>query len=108
MKEINDQDFDALINETVQRQKLLEKVDAQVMQRVKRWKRKECVGEWARLLAFCFGLPLIIILPMASIYYSLNYMAHLTDVIPFAASMIFFIVVILVEANKVLNNFSFK
>ena len=58
---MNDKELDILFEQSAQRQKAVEDINRQVMQTVRRDMRLKLLRKWARLLGFCFGLPLMVV-----------------------------------------------
>ena len=61
MEKMNDKELDILFEQSAQRQKAVEDINRQVMQTVRRDMRLKLLRKWARLLGFCFGLPLMVV-----------------------------------------------
>jgi len=61
MKTITDNELDLLLQQSVQHHKAMEQINRQVMRTVRRDMRHKVVIKWAKLLALCFGLPLMVI-----------------------------------------------
>lgn len=62
MNEINDKELDLMFSESAHRQKAVEQISHQVMRTIRRDILKRKVRRWARLLAFCFGLPAAVVM----------------------------------------------
>ena len=58
---MNDQELDILFAQSAQNQKVVEQINRQVMQTVRRDMRRKAVRKWARLLSVCFGMPLMVL-----------------------------------------------
>ena len=60
MEKMNEQEFDRLISEAVERQMLLSDINTRVMTEVRRSARRTLLRRWARVVAFAFGMPLLV------------------------------------------------
>lgn len=60
MEKMNEQEFDRLISEAVERQMLLSDINQRVMTEVRRSARRTLLLRWARVVAFAFGMPLLV------------------------------------------------
>ena len=65
MKYINEQELDHLIRETVKRQALLDDINNNVMTEIRHSARKQQIRQWARIVAFAFGLPALTAITIA-------------------------------------------
>lgn len=65
---MNEQEFDALITTSLERQEVLEEISQVVMREVRHSSRRCQWRSWARLLAFSFGLPLVFLCFLFGIY----------------------------------------
>ena len=97
MKEINDNELDSLISETLRREKILEEVNTQVMCTIKRQKRSKLYMKWA---IFSFGISAFTVLPFAGIYYITESGMEKEVAFSFAFSMLIFLISIFYYANK--------
>ena len=61
METITDKELDLLFLQSAQHHKAMEQINRQVMHSVRRDMRRKVVIKWAKLLALCFGLPLMVI-----------------------------------------------
>ena len=59
---MNDKELDILFDQSAQRQKAIEQINAQVMKTVRRDMRIRWARRWIRLVAICFGLPMLLVL----------------------------------------------
>ena len=62
METITDNELDKLFAESAERNRLLAQVNTEVMRTVRRDIRRKQLLRWGRVLAFCFGLPLLVVL----------------------------------------------
>lgn len=58
---MTDKELDILFAESAQQQKAVEHINRQVMKTVRKDMRRKSVIKWGKLLALCFGLPLMVI-----------------------------------------------
>ena len=61
METITDNELDLLLKESAGRKQLLAQVNTEVMRTVRRDIRRKQLLRWGRVLAFCFGLPLLVV-----------------------------------------------
>ena len=61
MTTIDNQQMDALISDALERQDVLESIHREVMTEVRRTDRHETLRRWARVAAFAFGIPLVML-----------------------------------------------
>lgn len=66
--ELNDRDLDDLIMASVERSEKLETLNRAIVKEVRRKARHEWVLRWAHIVAFSFGMPLLILIFAAGIY----------------------------------------
>ena len=59
---MTDKELDILFAESAQQQKSAEQINRQVMKTVRKDMRRKVIIKWAKLLALCFGLPLLVVL----------------------------------------------
>lgn len=103
MKEMNDNELDALIKDSFQRQEILDSINQNVMQTVKRQSKSLKIRQWARLLAYCFGIPLVVMGLLGCAYH----IATEIRSIPVIASMGFFALTIIIWGIQSLRGFYF-
>ncbi len=65
MKNMNEQELDNLIRESIGRQELLNSINRSVMKEIRHTTRKRRIRQWARVVAFAFGIPTITIITAA-------------------------------------------
>ena len=68
MTEMTDTSLDRLIADTLNRQELLKDLDSLVIADVCRRTRRAWLRRWARIVAFSFGLPLLLLVSLAGAY----------------------------------------
>lgn len=61
MNEMTDNNIDTLIRETLERRELLADLDRLIIADVRRQARRELIRRWARVAAFSFGLPIVLL-----------------------------------------------
>ena len=59
---INEQEFDALITETLERQAMVDDLNHSVMKELNRAARREQWRKWGRVVSVAFGLPVLLAL----------------------------------------------
>ena len=62
METITDHELDMLFEQSAQHHKAVGQINRQVMRTVRRDMRLKTLRKWAKLLALCFGLPLMVVL----------------------------------------------
>ncbi len=72
MNEMTDSDLDVLILQTMQRRALLTDLDQLIIADVRRRERRAWLRRWARVVAFSFGLPLVLLIFFACAYIIIN------------------------------------
>lgn len=105
MKEINDNELDNLIKESVQRQVMQEIIQQNVMKEIETAKQRAVWMRALRLVGFSFGLPVLLLLCLMSVYriiVSCNYDKTLLIV------MAVFVGLVVYSCNSLLKNFSFN
>ena len=68
MNEMTDNNIDTLIRETLERRVLLADLDRLIIADVRRQVRREWIRRWARVAAFSFGLPMVLLVFAACMY----------------------------------------
>lgn len=68
MIEMTDTSLDRLIADTLNRQELLKDLDSLIIADVRRRTRRAWLRRWARIVAFSFGLPLLLLVSLAGAY----------------------------------------
>ena len=69
MNEMTDHNIDTLIRETLERRELLADLDRLIIADVRRQVRREWIRRWARVAAFSFGLPMVLLVFAACMYF---------------------------------------
>lgn len=102
MKEINENELDALIGETLRREKILEEVNKQVMLTVQKQKRSKLFTKWA---VFSFWIATLTILPIAGVYYIAESGLSTEVTLSFGFSILIFLITLFHQANKISAKF---
>lgn len=68
MNEMTDNNLDMLIRETLDRRELLADLDHLIIADVQRKARRAWIRRWTRIVAFSFGLPLVLFVFFACTY----------------------------------------
>lgn len=84
MKTINDNELDLLFEQSAQRQKAVELINAQVMKTVRRDMRRKTIRKWVRLLGICFGLPVVTVLYVYLLYSYMPEIPLVAQIVAFA------------------------
>ena len=101
MKEINDQQLDMLIQESIKRQHVLDEIGHQIMRDIKAETRRQRLCRWSRLLFFCFGQPAILMAIAGGTYCIVGQMGHWLEILPFLSAIIW-------QLNKKISEYSWK
>jgi small-conductance mechanosensitive channel len=104
MKEMNEQELETLIQEALQREQLLDEVNGRVMRTVRRSARKTKARNWVRMIAFAFGLPLVILLMGFTCYHLLS----LGKTLPMMVSVAILAVSTLILSSKAISEFKME
>lgn len=62
MKRIDEQQMDLLIASALERQHVVESINKAVMRDIRRTEHHRMAHQWLRVVAFSFGLPLVLVL----------------------------------------------
>lgn len=62
MKKIDEQQMDLLIASALERRHVVESINKAVMRDIRRAERRRLMRQWLRVVAFSFGLPLVLVL----------------------------------------------
>ena len=57
---LTEEGLDALIRQSFERKKIAEDISVSVMKELRRATRRRRLHQWARMVAFSFGLPMVI------------------------------------------------
>ena len=68
MNEMTDTSIDRLITDTLHRQELVKDLDRLIIADVRQRARRAWLRKWARIVAFSFGLPLVLLFWFACAY----------------------------------------
>ena len=61
-KNLNDEQLDDLIRQSFHRQQTIDEINVSVMKQLRRTSRRRILLQWAKIVAFAFGLPLLLLL----------------------------------------------
>ena len=67
---MDDRQLDEIIMQAVERKQTLAELDRVIIHDVKRKARREWMRKWARIVVFSFGMPLLLLIFAAGIYYA--------------------------------------
>ncbi|MCR5078008.1 MAG: cysteine protease [Prevotella sp.] len=99
MKEMNDNELDQLILETLNRKEMLSGISTQVMLTVRRQHRRAAFRRWSRIIAFSFGLPLVVMLMVGAAYFTASLPGLGAAGTPIVVAMCVFTLIILIQAG---------
>ena len=85
---INDKELDLLFEQSAQRQQMVNRINRQVMQTVRRDMRLKALRKWARLLGLCFIAPMLIVLYLYALYTFLPAMDMPLRIVTFVPPML--------------------
>ena len=68
METITDYELDLLFEQSAQHHKAVGQINRQVMRTVRRDMRLKTLRKWAKLLALCFGLPLVVVVYIYALF----------------------------------------
>ena len=68
MERITDYELDMLFEQSAQQHKAFEQINRQVMRTVRHDMRLKTLRKWAKLLALCFGLPLVVVVYIYALF----------------------------------------
>lgn len=80
---MNDQELNILFEQSARRQKAVEQINLEVMRTVRSDMRAKRIRKWARLIALCFGVPMLIVLYVFALVTYLPDMPEVIKVICF-------------------------
>ncbi len=100
---MTDHELNKLITQALERQKQLEDINQNIMLSIRQENRRERVRKWLRLLAFCFGLPLFVILMLYCAYKGIVQSGFS---LPVVFSMLVFAFSIIGAGYQMIENFS--
>ncbi len=61
MKDMNDKELDSIITATLAREHTIRELNRTIVSEVSRRSRKKVLRRWGRVVAFSFGLPLLLL-----------------------------------------------
>lgn len=101
----DEQMLDDLIVATFERQELVSNINKTIMHDVRRNLLRRRLLHWARLVAFAFGIPLLL---MAFLYVAISYALADEDNLLIMACMALPIITMLITCGKVIGDFSIE
>lgn len=102
METINDEQLDSLLRLSAHRYETVNSINDAVMKTVKRESRKVKAKKIARLLAFCFGVPLLLLLP-AGLFFFVSEQTFSLSTIAIGISLLFFYVPVVRGLNEIMG-----
>ena len=105
MNEMTDNNIDTLIRETLERRELLADLDCLIIADVRRQVRREWIRRWARVAAFSFGLPIVLLVFAACMYHYIKQYGTSTFTLYIMALPT---LAIIFSTHRFLKNFSLK
>lgn len=100
MEMIDDEKLDNLLQDSAHRQEMVSQINANVMETVSRESHKVKAHAILRLLAFCFGVPLLLFLPALALFVTPEPKLSVST-IAVAVSLLFFYVPVVIRLNEV-------
>lgn len=100
MEMINDEQLDSLLREASVRKEIVGQINANVMRTVRKERRKSKYRSVARLLALCFGVPLLLLLPALALCVVPEFKSSAVT-IAVAVSLLFFYVPVVRRLNEI-------
>ena len=105
MNEMTDNNIDTLIRATLERRELLADLDRLIIADVRRQARRELIRRWARVAAFSFGLPIVLLVFAACMYLYIKQYGTSTFTLYIMALPT---LAIIFSTHRFLKNFSLK
>lgn len=100
MEMIDDEMLDKLLQDSAHRQEVVSQINANVMETVSRESHKVKVKAVIRLLAFCFGVPLLLFLPALALFVNPEPKLSVST-IAVAVSLLFFYIPVIIRLNEI-------
>ena len=100
---MNEQNLDSLIAATLDRQHLLEELNKATIADIRRQVRRRRMRRWARVVAFSFGLPLIV---LACAYLLYIYVFPTMQNTVYVMVLLFPLLAIFYAVQRAIRNFS--
>lgn len=105
MKELNDKELDALIAEMLQRQMIKDVIQVEVMKELRHAKQRSKWNSMLRLVAFSFGLPLLLLVSAYGAYCAMKADNFST---PLVIVMSAFVGLVIYACDGLVKNFSYR
>ena len=100
---MSDEALSELISRTLERQQMLAELQQVIVQDVEKRVRRQRIRRVARVLAFSFGLPTVLLVVGLGMY---HYISHVGLTTLSAAALLFATLTMLYAAREALRNFS--
>ena len=100
MEMINDELLDSLLDEASMRQMTVKQINDNVVKAVHKESRKSKYKRILRLVAFCFGVPFLLLLPLSVYHYIGNTQFPLVT-IAVTVGLLFFYIPVVMRLNEV-------
>lgn len=100
---MNEQNLDSLIAATLDRQHLLEELNKATIADIRRQVRRRRMRRWARVVAFSFGLPFMV---LACAYLFYMYVLPTMQSSAYALVLLFPLLAIIYAVQRAIRNFS--
>lgn len=100
---MSDEALSELISRTLERQQMLAELQQVIVQDVEKRVRRQRIRRLARVLAFSFGLPTVLLVVGLGLY---HFVSHVGLTTLSAAAMLFTTLTMLYAAREALRNFS--
>lgn len=100
MEMINDEMLDSLLDEASLRQMTVRQINDNVVKTVRKKSRKSKYKRMLRLLAFCFGVPLLLLMPL-SVYHYIGSTQFPLVTIAVTVGLLFFYIPVVMRLNEV-------
>lgn len=102
MESMNEEQLESLLYESAHRHETVKEIQENVMKAVGRERRRERTRKGIRLLTFCFGVPLLLLLP-ATVFFFAPFHEPSIVTIAMGVSLLFFYVPVIYRLNHILN-----
>lgn len=97
------ENIDILISATLDRQHLVAEINRATLSDLRRTVRRRRLRRWARVVAFSFGLPLVV---LACAYLICRYALPAFDTADYALCLVFPLLALVFGIQQVIRNFS--
>ena len=97
------ENIDTLISATLDRQHLVAEINRATLSDLRRTVRRRRLRRWARVVAFSFGLPLVV---LACTYLIYRYALPAFDTVDYALCLVFPLLALVFGIQQTIRNFS--